>query len=134
MSIAGGLRAKNQAKEGYCNVISHQWLLDCQAGNFRPLRPSDMIFATEDTQEGFAPFYDHFGDSFSSKTPIESLKYSIKQVSLSDEQFARLEPQEIAQFEHEHGLNECYLGGLFRSINGVYFHEGKSVPFIPVNC
>ena len=49
----GSIRAKNQVREGYCNVIKHTWLLDCENSKFRPLRPCDMIFTTEETQESF---------------------------------------------------------------------------------
>ena len=44
--IGGSIRAKNQVREGYCNVIKHTWLLDCDNSKFRPLRPSDMIYST----------------------------------------------------------------------------------------
>ena len=47
------MRAQNLVKEGYCNVIKHTWLLDCENSKFRALRPSDMIFTAEETQESF---------------------------------------------------------------------------------
>ncbi len=36
------VRAKTVAKRGECDVVKHEWLLDCET-KFRPFRPSDMI-------------------------------------------------------------------------------------------
>ena len=93
--LGGSIRAKNLVDEGYCNVIKHTWLLDC-VNNFRPLRPSDMIFCTEETQEYFDEIYDKFGDSYGSKATMESLKYSIEQVRLQGLGEQRIDPKDIA--------------------------------------
>ncbi len=93
------LTAQNLVKEKRCNVVKPEWLLDCKE-KFRPLQPSDMIYATDETKEAFEINFDQYGNSYKQKSTMESLKYSMEQVKKSGK--ARVTDEEIAEIEHEY--------------------------------
>jgi len=125
IQTGGSIRAQNLVNEGYCNVIKHTWLLDCENSKFRALRPSDMIFTAEETQESFDQVYDQFGDSYGSRATLESLEYSMKQVEVQELELKNLNAFDIADIEDQYGISGTSIGGLFRPFKA-YFH--KSVP------
>ena len=64
-------------RSGCFNVAKAQWLLDCDK-KFRPLQPSDMIHAIDETKKAFDERqYDHFEDSHIEDDTESSLRYSI---------------------------------------------------------
>lgn len=119
IQTGGKTRARNVIREGYCNVIKDTWLME-SAQKFRPLRPSDMVFTTDETQESFDLLYDRFGDSYGFRSNLASLKYSMEQVELQGK-CKKMTSDRIADFEAEHDLKHVY--GLFRSCKAD-FHDG----------
>ena len=107
------IKAKNVVRSEVCNVIKSDWLSE---GRFRPLRPSDMVFATPETEEALKANYDLFGDSFGLRASLDSLKYSMDQVKAKGQAQA-LTYEEMADFELEHNMTEF---GLFRPLTAVF--------------
>lgn len=119
IQTGGKARARNVIKEGYCNVIKESWLMECLE-KFRPLRPADMIFTTEETQEAFDILYDQFGDSYGFRSNLESLKYSMDQV-MQQGKWSMMTSDQIADFEAEYDFKHVY--GLFRSLKADFHDE-----------
>jgi hypothetical protein len=115
IQISGLLKAKNVIAAGLCDVIKYNWLLDCDIA-WRALKPSDMIYSTESTEEAFKANYDIFGDSFAAKATLESLKFSMDQV-VKKGQNNLLTSGRIADFEDSHNLTKF---GLFRRFTAFF--------------
>lgn len=90
----------------------HNWLLECDEKGFRPLRPSDLVYCTEETRRRFQGAFDEFGDCFAEPASLESLKYSMARVR---EKGAEVEVSRdtMASFESELMEKRPKLG-LFR--------------------
>lgn len=108
------MKAKAVVRSGKYDVARSAWLLDSEV-KFRPLRPSDMVFATEATLASFKADFDAFGDGyFDEETSDVSLKYSLAKVTELDEE-VEVTQEVMAEFESLNYPNAFKLG-LFRQL------------------
>ena len=89
-------------------------------------RPCDCVYANDETREAFDHNYDEFGDSFSSPSDMDSLKYSIARVREQGCGLKNLKSADIADFEQKHDITKY---GLFRTFKA-FFHEGRGLSSI----